>query len=103
MRAEEEITRIGEELEQARQDFQETLVKIDQKVKRTESRINPERLVKRFPLTACSLAAGLGFFVGQRDKGRTIALAFAIGGLLGKMLKPRREQRPESITENGGC
>jgi hypothetical protein len=81
MSAQEEIPRIGEELEEARRDLRETLTQVNHKVKQTEQKLSPEHLIKDRPIVASSLAAMLGFLVGGSNAGSTIA-AFAIGALL---------------------
>ena len=81
MSAQEEIPRIGEELEQARRELRETLTQVNHKVKQTEQRLSPEHLIKERPLVATSVAGALGFVLGGSTEGSTIA-AFVLGALL---------------------
>ena len=81
MSAQEEIPRIGEELEQARRDLQETLTQVNHKVKQTEQKLSPEHLIKDRPAMASSLAGALGFLLGGSAEGSAIA-AFVFGALL---------------------
>ena len=81
MSAQEEIPRIGEELEQARRELRETLTQVNDKVKQTEQKLNPEHLIRERPLVASSIAAALGFVLGGSKQGSTLA-AFVLGALL---------------------
>jgi len=81
MSAQEEIPKIGEELEDARRDLRETLTQVNDKVKQTERRLSPEHFVKERPVMAASLAGALGFLLGGSTEGSTVA-AFVFGALL---------------------
>ena len=93
MSAQDEIPRIGEELEQARRGLQETITKVNYKVKQTEQKLSPEHLIRDRPVMASSLAAALGFLLGGRAEGSVIA-AFVFGALLVGAFRSG-SQRPE--------
>jgi len=88
MNSQEQIPRIGEELEEARRDLRETLTQVNHKVKLTEEKLSPEHLIRDRPIIASSLAALLGFLSGSSSGGSTIA-AFAIGALLVSAFRAR--------------
>ena len=85
MSAQEEIPKINNELEQARRDFNETLMQVNEKVEETEKRLSPEEIIKRRPLMASCCAAATGFALGSRAGSATAA--FVLGALLVLVLK----------------
>jgi hypothetical protein len=86
MSAQEEIPKINNELEQARRDFNETLMQVNEKVEETEKRLSPEEIIKRRPLIASCCAAATGFALAGSRAGSATA-AFVLGALLVLMLK----------------
>src|ERR1700738_1421155 len=66
MNAQEEIPKINNKLEQARRDFNETLMQVNEKVEETEKRLSPEEIIKRRPLMASCCAAATGFALEVR-------------------------------------
>jgi hypothetical protein len=86
MSAQEEIPKINNELEQARQDFNETLMQVNEKVEAAEKRLSPEEIIKRRPLMASCCAAATGFVLAGSPAGSATA-AFVLGALLVAVLE----------------
>jgi ElaB/YqjD/DUF883 family membrane-anchored ribosome-binding protein len=66
MNAQEEIPKVGEELEEARRDLQETLSEVNHKVRLTEEQFKPDHFIRHWPLGVPCIAAALGFFLGVK-------------------------------------
>ena len=67
MAASEEISRIEDEIEDARRDLHETLAQAHQKVEIVEAELRPDLMViQEYPLAAVGLGAVLGFLVGTK-------------------------------------
>ena len=67
MAAAEEISRIEDEIEDARRDLHETLAQAQQKVEFVESELRPDlKLIQAHPLSAVGLGAVLGFLLGAK-------------------------------------
>jgi hypothetical protein len=86
MSVQEEIPKINRELEEARRDFNETLMQVNEKVEDTEKRLSPEEMIKRRPLIASCCAAATGFALAGSRAGSATA-AFVLGALLVSVLK----------------
>jgi hypothetical protein len=86
MSTQEEIPKINHELEQARRDFNETLMQVNEKVEAAEKRLSPEEIIKRRPLIASCCAAATGFALAGSRAGPATA-AFVLGALLVSVLE----------------
>ena len=80
---EDNIERIKDELEEARQSLHETVTEVNRKVETVSAQLQPAHLVGRHPLLVC-IAGALGFASGNR--GNTPVAVLVQGGLLGAAL-----------------
>ncbi len=85
---EDNIERIKDELEEARQSLQQTVTevnrKVEQKVETVSTQLQPAHLVTRQPLLSACIVGALGFASGYRDN--TPMAVLVLGGLLGAAL-----------------
>jgi hypothetical protein len=85
---EDNIERIKDELEEARQSLHQTVNevnrKVEQKVETVSTQLQPAHLVARQPLLWACIAGALGFASGHRDN--TPMAVLILGGLLGAAL-----------------
>lgn len=85
---EDDIERIKDELEEARQSLQQTVTevnrKVEQEVETVSTQLQPAHLVARQPLLSVCIAGALGFAWGYR--GNTPMAVLVLGGLLGAAL-----------------
>ena len=83
---EDDIDRIRNELEEARQSLQQTIADVQQKVETVSARLEPRHMVERhLPLAAC-IAGVLGFATAN-SAGKPALTALILGGLLGAMFR----------------
>src|SRR5580700_6727663 len=66
MTAQEEISKIEAELDEAKNDLHDTLTEASAKAHHQEGALRPDRLVERYPVEATCLAGALGFIIGSR-------------------------------------
>jgi hypothetical protein len=66
MTAQEEISIVEAELDDARHALQETLTEVSAKAEHQEGALRPDRLIKNHPIGASCLAGALGFVIGSR-------------------------------------
>lgn len=66
MTAQEEISTIEAELDEAQHDLRDTLSEASAKVEHQEGALRPDRLVESYPIEATCLAGALGFIIGSR-------------------------------------
>jgi hypothetical protein len=85
---EDNIERIKDELEEARQSLHQTVTEVNRKVERevetVSAQLQPAHLVARRPLLFACIAGALGFASGYRDNAPMAVLV--LGGLLGAAL-----------------
>jgi hypothetical protein len=82
MSSEEEIAKLQEEQEEARQDLRDTLNEVNAKIEQVESDLRPDHLIESHPVGASIVAGALGFLLGARLKSRLtgpIMIAALIG------------------------
>jgi len=78
MTTDERIAEKEDQLDDARQDLQDTMTQVDEKLERTGLAIQPGQLIRTYPVTATSLAGAVGFLVGSKANpvlGRGMMLA----------------------------
>ena len=66
MTAQEEISKIEAELDEAQHDLRDTLTEARAKAEHQEGVLRPDRLVESYPIEATCLAGALGFIIGSR-------------------------------------
>jgi hypothetical protein len=81
---EDNIDRIRDELEEARENLQRTVGEVNRKVETVGTRLQPGHLMERHPLLSICVAGALGFASGDKDHVSVGILM--LGGLLGAML-----------------
>ncbi len=81
---EDNIERIKEELEEARQSLHQTVTEVNRKVETVSTQLQPSHLVGRNPLLSACIAGALCFASGYRDN--TPVAILVLGGLLGAAL-----------------
>ena len=81
---EDNIDRIKDELEEARQSLHQTVTEVNQKVEAVTTQLQPSHVVERYPLWSICIAGAIGFVSGNRSNGAVPILVF--GGLLGAIL-----------------
>jgi hypothetical protein len=81
---EDNVERIKDELEEARQSLYETVSEVNRKVETVSAQLQPAHLVGRHPLLSLCIAGALGFASGNRDN--TPVAVLVLGGLLGAAL-----------------
>ncbi len=81
---EDDIERIKDELEEARQSLHQTVTEVNRKVETVSTQLQPAHLVARRPLLSACIAGALGFASGYRDNASVAVLV--LGGLLGAAL-----------------
>jgi len=95
------IDRIKDELEEARQSLHQTVTEINRKVEHeveTVTQFEPRHLVERHPLLSVCIAGALGFAWGKRGNGSVAALV--LGGVAAAVLgKALRETRREACND----
>jgi ElaB/YqjD/DUF883 family membrane-anchored ribosome-binding protein len=82
MTAEEEISKVKGELDQAQHALQDTLTEASAKAEYQEGALRPDRLIKTYPIGASCLAGALGFVVGSKARLSVLGPA-VIAALLG--------------------
>jgi ElaB/YqjD/DUF883 family membrane-anchored ribosome-binding protein len=78
MTTDEQIAEKEDQLDDARRGLQDTMTEVDEKLERTGLAIQPDQLVRTYPVTATCLAGAIGFLVGSKANpvlGRGIMLA----------------------------
>lgn len=78
MTTEQQIAKMEDELDDARQHLQDTIHQVDEKLERTGLALQPDHLIKNYPISASCLAGALGFLVGAKANpvlGRGVILA----------------------------
>jgi hypothetical protein len=65
MTTEEQISKVREERDDARQDLRNTLIEVSAKAEELEERLRPERMIENSPIAAAALAGAVGFFLGS--------------------------------------
>ena len=90
----EEITKIENDLEQARQDLHQTMVEVNQKVEEVGTRLQPDSIVRRNPVAAACVAGALGLLAGSRDKIPILA-ALILGGAVAVVFKSSQQPKVE--------
>jgi hypothetical protein len=78
-----EIEKIGEELEEARQDLHRTVSEVSKKVEMVNARLQPTQLLNDHLLLSVSIVGGLGFAFGNRSDASLSALL--VSGLIGAL------------------
>ncbi len=81
---EDNIDRIKDELEEARQNLHQTVTEVNRKVETVSTQLQPVYLVECHPLLSTCIAGALGFAAGNRGNGPLTILI--LGGLLGAAL-----------------
>ena len=81
---EDNIERIKDELEEARQSLHQTVSEVNRKVETVGTQLQPAHLVGRHPLLSVGIAGALGFSSGYR--GNAPMAVLVLGGLLGAAL-----------------
>src|SRR5260370_9741013 len=81
---EDNIERIKEELEEARQSLHQTVTEVNRKVETVSTQLQPSHLVRRNPLLSACIAGALRFASAYRDNPPVAILV--LGGLLGAAL-----------------
>jgi hypothetical protein len=81
---EDNIDRIKDELEEARQSLHHTVTEVNRKVETVSTQLQPAHLVGRHPLLSVCIAGALGFALANRGRGPVAVLV--LGGLLGAAL-----------------
>ena len=81
---EDNIERIKDELEEARQSLHQTVTEVNRKVETVSTQLQPAHLVARQPLLSACIAGARGFASGYRDNAPMAVLI--LGGLLGAAL-----------------
>lgn len=81
---EDNIDRIKSELEEARQNLDQTVTEVNRKVETVSTQLQPGYLVEMHPLLSACIVGALGFASGNRGNGSVAVLV--LGGLLGAML-----------------
>jgi hypothetical protein len=66
MTTEEEISKTLEELNEARQDFRDTMTEVSAKAEDLEGNLRLDRLIENSPIGASCVAGALGFVIGSR-------------------------------------
>jgi hypothetical protein len=66
MTTEEQISKIREEGNEARQELHNTLIEASAKAEELEERLHPDRIVESSPIAAAAVAGAVGFFLGSR-------------------------------------
>jgi hypothetical protein len=99
MSSEEEIAKLQEEQEAARQDLRDTLNEVNAKIEQVESDLRPDHMIESHPVGASIVAGALGFLMGTRLKSRLtgpIMIAAVIGFVLS-----RRTSKEGSESDGG--
>jgi hypothetical protein len=74
----ERISKKEDELDDARRGLQDTMTEVDDKLGRTELALQPDQLIRTYPVSASCLAGALGFLIGSKANpvlGRGMMLA----------------------------
>ena len=82
MTTEEEISQNREELNEARQDFRDTMTEVSAKAEQQEEELRLDRLIESSPIGASWLAGALGFVIGSRAHPSAVGPAMIVA-LLG--------------------
>jgi hypothetical protein len=83
MTAEEEISQIHDEIDEARRDLNQTLAAAGEKARAATSipqQLSPQKLVRHYPIRSWFIAGAVGFFFGAEKRHRLIG-AIAVMGL----------------------
>ena len=87
--AQEEISKIEAELDEAQHDLRDTLTAASAKAEHQEGVLRPDRLVESYPIEATCLACALGFIIGSRLLHRSAVGPVMIVSLLGYAISRR--------------
>jgi hypothetical protein len=88
MTTEEQISKVREERDEARQELRNTLIEVSAKAEELEERLHPDRMVESSPIAAAALAGAVGFFLGSRAQ-PTIVGPVTFVALLGYAISKR--------------
>ena len=88
MTTEEQISRIQDERDDARQDLRDTLSEVNAKVGRAEDDFRPDRMIENHSAGAALIAGAIGFLVGSTTNYQA-AGPIMIAALLGFALSRR--------------
>ena len=98
MTMDEQISRIQDERDDARQDLRDALSEVSAKVERAEDDLRPERMIENHSAAAGLIAGAIGFLIGSTTNNRG-AGPIMIAALLGVALSRRGSN--ESSPANG--
>ncbi len=87
---EDNISTIKNDLEEARQDLQQTTSEVTQKMETVGAQLQPEYIVKQHPLAVTASAAAVGFILGSTGDHPLMPSAFLLGGVLGMLIASRK-------------
>jgi ElaB/YqjD/DUF883 family membrane-anchored ribosome-binding protein len=96
MTAEEEISKVKVELDQAQHALQDTLTEASAKAEYQEGALRPDRLIKTYPIGASCLAGALGFVIGSRARSSVLGPA-VIAALLGYAIYRSSSKQRSSV------
>lgn len=99
MSNEDEIAKLQEEQEEARQDLRDTLNEVNAKIEQVESDLRPDHLIESHPIGASIVAGALGFLLGARLRSWLTGPAM-IAALIGFALSRRTSN--EGSEPDGG-
>jgi hypothetical protein len=88
MTAQEEISKIEAELDEAQHDLRDTMTEASAKAEHQEGVLRPDRLVESYPIEATCLAGALGFIIGSRLHPSAVGPAMIVS-LLGYAISRR--------------
>jgi hypothetical protein len=94
MTTEQQISRIQDERDDARQDLRDALIEVNAKVGRAEDVLRPERMIENHSAGAALIAAAIGFLVGSTTNNKG-AGPIMIAALFGFALSRRAAESPE--------
>jgi hypothetical protein len=97
MTTEQQISRIQDERDDARQDLRDALIEVNAKVGRAEDVLRPERMIENHSAGAALIAAAIGFLVGSttNNKGAgPIMIAALFGFALSRREPGSNEPKP---------
>jgi ElaB/YqjD/DUF883 family membrane-anchored ribosome-binding protein len=89
--AQEEISKIEAELDEAQHDLRDTLSEASAKAEHQEGALRPDRLIESYPIEASCLAGALGFIIGSRARPSAVGPVM-IAALLGYAISRRLKE-----------
>jgi len=87
---EDNISNIQNDLEEARQDLQQTTSEVTQKIETIGAQLQPDYIVKSYPLAVTAAVAAVGFLLGSTGDHPLMPSAFLLGGVLGMLIVGRK-------------